>query len=41
MRRRRTGMQHTARQLTDEDGQPVTFATPGEPTVEERRRYAL
>lgn len=30
-----------ARELTDEDGQPITFATPGEPTLDERRRYAL
>jgi hypothetical protein len=28
------------RELTDENGQPVTFATPGAPTIEERRRYA-
>ncbi|MCF6745489.1 hypothetical protein E9529_14660 [Blastococcus sp. KM273128] len=26
--------------MTDENGQPVTFATPGAPTVDERRRYA-
>jgi hypothetical protein len=25
----------------DENGQPITFATPGDPTPEERRRYAL
>jgi hypothetical protein len=24
----------------DEDGQPIIFATPGNPTAEERRRYA-
>ena len=41
MRRRRAGTRPINRQLTDEDGQSVTFATPGEPTVEERRRYAL
>jgi hypothetical protein len=29
------------RQVTDADGQLVTFATPSEPTVEERHRYAL
>jgi hypothetical protein len=28
-------------QLLDEDGRPITFTTPGHPTVEERRRYAL
>lgn len=28
-------------QLADETGQPITFATPGAPTMEERRRYAL
>jgi hypothetical protein len=39
--RRRRGLAHTVRpQLTDENGQPITFATPGEPTPEERRRYA-
>jgi len=27
--------------LTDENDEPITFATPGEPTLEERRRYAL
>jgi hypothetical protein len=27
--------------MTDENGRPVTFATPGAPTLEERRRYAL
>lgn len=26
--------------LTDENGQPITFANPGAPTTEERRRYA-
>ncbi|MGY1857536.1 hypothetical protein [Modestobacter sp. SYSU DS0290] len=41
MRRRRPGTRSTPRQLTDEDGQPVTFATAGDPTLEERRRYAL
>lgn len=28
-------------QLADEIGQPITFAIPGNPTPEERRRYAL
>ena len=27
-------------ELTDENGQPITFANPGDPTPEERRRYA-
>lgn len=26
--------------VTDEGGAPITFATPGAPTVEERHRYA-
>jgi hypothetical protein len=39
--RRRPAVTHAMRsQLTDENGQPVTFATPGNPTPEERRRYA-
>jgi hypothetical protein len=41
MRRRRNIRPLTSSQLTDEEGQPVTFATPGAPTVDERRRYAL
>ena len=41
MRRRRTAMHVIRPPLTDESGQPVTFATPGAPTPEERRRYAL
>jgi hypothetical protein len=40
MRRRRTTTQEPGLQLTDENGQPITFATPGAPTPEERRRYA-
>lgn len=28
-------------QLTDETGEPITFATPGNPTPEERHRHAL
>jgi hypothetical protein len=27
--------------MLDEDGRPITFAAPGNPAVEERRRYAL
>jgi hypothetical protein len=27
-------------ELTDENGQPITFANPGSPTPEERRAYA-
>lgn len=41
MRRRRTVGHTVSSQLTDENGQPITFAKPGEPTLEERRRYAL
>ena len=44
MRRRsleRASARQVRDQLTDADGQPITFAIPGEPTVEERRRYAL
>jgi hypothetical protein len=41
MRRRRSTAYAASSQLTDEDGQPVTFTTPGAPTMEERRRYAL
>lgn len=38
---RRRGPAHPIRaQLTDENGDPVSFATPGDPTAEERRRYA-
>jgi hypothetical protein len=40
MRLRRAGTRSTPSQLTDEQGQPITFATPGAPTMEERRRYA-
>jgi hypothetical protein len=40
MRRRRTATHSTGPQLTDETGQPITFATPGEPTPDERKRYA-
>jgi len=38
--RRRRGLAPIGR-LTDENGAPVTFTTPGDPTPEERRRYAL
>lgn len=38
MRRRWRG---SPREVIDENGQPITFATPGAPTLEERRRYAL
>ncbi|RZU30616.1 hypothetical protein BKA19_0236 [Blastococcus saxobsidens] len=41
MRRRRAGRCPNGSQATDENGQPITFATPGAPTLEERRRYAL
>jgi hypothetical protein len=41
MRRRRAGRYSNGSQVTDENGQPVTFATPGAPTLEERHRYAL
>lgn len=41
MRRRRAGTHSIRPQLTDESGQPITFATPGAPTLEERHRYAL
>ena len=41
MRRRRATAPPIRSQLTDENGQPITFATPGSPTPEERRRYAL
>lgn len=40
MRRRRPGTHPIRSQLTDENGQPITFTTPGAPTLEERRRYA-
>lgn len=40
MRRRRIGAHPNGSQATDENGQPITFATPGAPTLEERRRYA-
>lgn len=39
-RRFRRGVAPTRTQLTDENGQPITFTTPGDPTPEERRRYA-
>ena len=39
MRRRQAGARSTPSQLTDEQGQPITFATPGAPTMEERRGY--
>ena len=40
--RRSRGTGHAIRSpMTDENGRPVTFATPGAPTLEERRRYAL
>jgi hypothetical protein len=41
MRRRRASTQLATSRLTDETGQPITFAAPGNPTPEERRRYAL
>lgn len=41
MRRRRPIAHPLRPQLADENGQPITFATPGEPTQEECRRYAL
>jgi len=41
MRRRHAGTRSTPLQLSGEDGRPITFATPGAPTMEERRRYAL
>lgn len=41
MRRSRLVPDLPHRELTDENGQPLTFATPGEPTLEERRRYAV
>ena len=41
MRRRGAGTHPMGSQLTDENGQPITFATPGAPTQEERRRYAV
>jgi hypothetical protein len=40
MRRRRPRTNARGPQLTDESGQAITFATPGAPTSEERRRYA-
>lgn len=40
MRRRRPATHSIRVHLTDESGQPITFATPGAPTVEEARRYA-
>jgi hypothetical protein len=41
MRPRRVTTHQVRSQVTDENGQLITFATPGEPTLEERRRYAL
>jgi hypothetical protein len=41
MRRRRATTHQVRPHLTDEHGHPITFATPGEPTQEERHRYAL
>lgn len=41
MRRRRPAIRSASSQLTDESGQPIAFATPGAPTVDERRRCAL
>jgi hypothetical protein len=39
--RRRRGTTHPVRsQLTDDNGRPITFVTAGDPTPEERRRYA-
>src|SRR3712207_271397 len=37
MRRRRVRGHAGRPQMTDENGKPVTFATPGAPTLEERR----
>lgn len=41
MRRRAVATHRGRSQLTDENGQPITFATPGEPTPEEHRLCAL
>jgi hypothetical protein len=41
MRRHRRSLPPAPREVTDETGQPITFAKPGAPTIEERRRYAL
>lgn len=38
--RRRHHIAHPMGTQTDDAGQPITFATPGDPTPEERRRYA-
>jgi hypothetical protein len=40
MRRRRPATHPVRSPLTDETGEPITFAIPGNPTPEERRRYA-
>lgn len=40
-RRGRSSAPPAVGRLADESGQPITFATPGAPTLEERRRYAL
>lgn len=39
-RRFRRGVSSGGSQPTDEHGQPIAFAIPGAPTLEERRRYA-
>jgi len=41
MRQRRPIGHPVKSKLTDEAGQPITFASPGEPPPEERRRFAL
>jgi hypothetical protein len=40
-RRRARSANPVSAELTDENGQSIAFATPGDPTQEERRRYAL
>ncbi|RBY95766.1 hypothetical protein DQ237_11440 [Blastococcus sp. TF02-8] len=40
-RRRPRATPSAGSQFTDEQGKPVTVATPGAPTLEERHRYAL
>ena len=40
MRRRRGTSRPPVLQLTDENGQAITFSTPGAPTPEEQHRYA-
>lgn len=40
MRRRRARIRPVSSRLTDENGQPISFAKPGDPTPEERSRYA-